>query len=297
MMRALTRSSCSQRRINSTETLARRADLIGRFVSVFFAPGSIGLVREGPEKRRRFVDQGLVSIDPEYLDRLQAYNRSLRQKASLLRELRQGNVGGSQARQEIVAWNREMASQAAAVCLGRADYASLISPFIAKSYNEIARESFPLDFVYKPCLRGVTQRPTQADFEKEILAELSYIMEDEIRRGRPLSGPHMDDFEVRLAGLNLRAFGSQGETRTAAISLILAQSDALFQRKQVRPVLFFDDIFSELDRERSRQLQEKSICEHQVFIATARREDVNDWRPEDSKAWEISRGRVESVAW
>ena len=137
---------------------------------------------------------------------------------------------------------------------------------------------------------------SEGNLEREILAEFDYIVEDEIRRGRPLSGPQMDDFEVRLTGLDLRTFGSQGETRTAAISLILAQSDVLFALRNVRPVLFFDDIFSELDRERSRQLQEQSIRDHQIFIATARSEDVAGWQPPGMRVWEVKRGKLECVA-
>jgi DNA replication and repair protein RecF len=104
----------------------------------------------------------------------------------------------------------------------------------------------------------------------------------------------LDDFEIRLGGqegLDLRTFGSQGETRSAAIALILARSDALHRRLRVRPVLFLDDIFSELDRERSRRLQEMSASLHQVFIATARPDDIADWRPEGRKAWRVEAGR------
>ncbi len=118
-------------------------------------------------------------------------------------------------------------------------------------------------------------------------------MGSEIQRGRPLTGPQLDDFEVRLGGtdgLDLRTFGSQGETRTAAIALILARSDALHRRRQVRPVLFLDDIFSELDRERSRRLQEMTTRLHQVFIATARPDDIVDWRPEGMRAWRVNAG-------
>ena len=94
----------------------------------------------------------------------------------------------------------------------------------------------------------------------------------------------------------MRTFSSQGETRTAAISLILAQSDIFYQMRHVRPVLFFDDIFSELDRQRAQQLQEWSSQYHQVFVATARREDVAGWQPEGLRAWEVKQGEFEAVA-
>jgi DNA replication and repair protein RecF len=101
-----------------------------------------------------------------------------------------------------------------------------------------------------------------------------------------------DDFGVRLGDRDLRVFGSQGETRTAAISLILAQSEVVFQRRRARPVLFLDDIFSELDRDRARRLQERCARDHQIFIATARADDVAGWNPERSRQWLVEDGRL-----
>jgi len=97
---------------------------------------------------------------------------------------------------------------------------------------------------------------------------------------------------VRLGDRDLRTFGSQGETRTAAIALILAQSDLLYQSLRIRPVLFFDDIFSELDRQRAQRLQELTVEDHQVFVATARWDDIADWRPAGARIWTVESGRV-----
>jgi DNA replication and repair protein RecF len=115
-------------------------------------------------------------------------------------------------------------------------------------------------------------------------------MDTEIKRGRSLRGPQLDDFEVRLDGLDLRVFGSQGESRAAAIALILARSEVLHQKRRIRPVIFFDDIFSELDSERAHRLQEMASGLHQVFIATARPQDVSGWAPEGMKTWSVAAG-------
>ena len=135
----------------------------------------------------------------------------------------------------------------------------------------------------------------KVQIEAEISSELNYIIQDEIQRGRPLLGPQLDDFEVRLSGLDLRVYGSQGETRTAAVSLILARGDVLFERRKIRPVLFFDDIFSELDRDRSRRLQKMASRLHQVFIATARPDDVEGWNPDQMKLWRVTDGSISEI--
>ncbi len=277
-------------------SIMRRAELVGRLTTVFFSPESIALVQGGPEKRRRFADQGVASVDRFYLEQLRSCQRVLRQKARLLQEMKKGRVSAREGRREIEVWNRELAHHTVPVCRGRAAYARRIGPHAARTYAELAGEKVALEFVYKPGLEPAREGEENENLEKDILGIFDYIVEDEIRRGRPISGPQMDDFVVRLAGRELRAFGSQGENRTAAIALILAQSDVVFQMRYIHPVLFFDDIFSELDRSRSRRLQELSIQRHQIFIATARAQDVVGWQPHGMRIWEVKQGRLEAVA-
>jgi DNA replication and repair protein RecF len=274
------------------QAVRRRSELVGQLVTVFFSPDSIGLVRGGPDNRRRFVDQGLAGFDKNHLTHLQAHLRALRQKTRLLRDLKSGGQSAWNGRCEVEAWNRKLAHHAAPICQGRATFARRVEPHARQAYVNLAAHSTTLEFTYKPSLELDFSGRESVELEKEILAVFDYIMEDELRRGRPLSGPQMDDFEVRLAGRDLRIFGSQGETRTAALSLIMAQSDVVFEMRRVRPILFFDDIFSELDRNRSRRLQEQTSQWHQIFIATARSEDVTGWQPEGLRVWEVKKGKV-----
>jgi len=280
------------------EPVSRRADLVGKLATVFFNPDSIALVRGGPQNRRQFADQGQAEIDPIYLASLSAFNRTLKQKSGLLRHMRKGLVNQRKGREELHVWNMELATHAAVICQGRQEYALLVSPFAQNCHQQLTEIDSLFEFVYHPnlktaqnCLLNAPEKQlNKSEIEAEILSEFDYIMGDEIQRGRPLAGPQLDDFEVRFAGLDLRVYGSQGETRTAAVSLILARGDVLFKRRQIRPVLFFDDIFSELDRERSRRLQEMASRLHQVFIATARRDDVEGWNPDQLKAWQVTHG-------
>ena len=274
----------------------RRADLVGVFCSVVFSPESIGLIRGGPDRRRRFLDQGLCTLDPDYLRHWQAYSRASRQKAMVLKDMRQGRRPPDSGRRELQAWNRELAAHGTPILQARAEYCKLLEPFAAEIHGELAGGVGVLDMAYKPGLQGWDSLSESVDLERDILAQFDYIREVEIRRGRPLRGPQFDDCEIRLDGHDVRTFGSQGENRTAAIALILAQSEVVFRKRRIRPVLFFDDIFSELDRGRARQLQERSVQRHQVFIATARMDDVAGWRPEGLKIWEIHGGRCEVVA-
>lgn len=280
------------------EPLKQRADLVGRLVTVVFNPDTIGLVRGAPQLRRQFADQGMAELDPLYLAHLGACQRVLKQKAGLLHDLRRGFGGNGRGRAELVAWNRELAAHAAAVCRGRATYARLLEPPLRAAHRELTGAPADLSCDYRPRLeaaqkaliKGGGEMPPDDDLAGAIFAEIDYIMDSEIRRGRPLAGPQFDDFTLAVEGVDLRVYGSQGQTRTAAIAMILARSDVLFGQRRLRPVLFLDDIFSELDRERARRLQEMSSREHQVFIATARPDDVAGWRPPGLRAWRVARG-------
>ncbi len=286
------------------EIVSRRADLVGRLSTIFFNPDSISLVRGGPRNRRQFVDQSQAEIDPLYMAGLSAFNRTLKQKNGLLRDFKRRLVSYNQVKDELKAWNSELASQAAVICLGRYEYSRQISPFAASCHQQLTNEALKLKFVYQSNLKSVqkiiSEDPEKLsnkdEIEAEISTELNYIKEDEIQRGRPLLGPQLDDFEVKLSGLDLRVYGSQGETRTAAVSLILARGDVLFEKRNIRPVLFFDDIFSELDRERSLRLQEMASRLHQVFIATARQDDVQGWLPEQMKLWNMEHGILTEIS-
>jgi len=281
------------------DLVPRRADLIGHLITVFFWPESVDLVRGAPELRRRFADQGLSSLDHDYMTALGAYQRGLRQKARLLRDIRRGFRRESGVREELSAWNRDLSGHARIIGQGRHRWSADLAPHATAAYSLLSRCDLPLTIAYHPRLTSLDHLDPGAagvQLERDILAEFDYIMPEEIRRGRPLTGPHLDDFSVRLGDLDLRVYGSQGETRSAAIAMILAQSEVVHQRRRARPVLFLDDIFSELDRDRARRLQERCARDHQVFIATARQDDVADWRPDRLRSWQVEDGKLTIIA-
>ncbi len=288
-----------RRMVLDGQPVARRVDLVGRLLVVVFDPPAVALASGAPELRRRFADQGLCAVSRAYLEDLQGYVRALRQKGQLLREMRRGGGwagAGASTWRELAAWNRELARRAAPLCESRSAYARALAPAAAAAYGAIGGGTSSLEIGYKPGLEACRGGGFGKDLQAEILAEFDYIGEVEARRGRPLAGPHLDDFEILLAGVSLRKYGSQGELRSAAIALKLAQAEVIHSQKNVRPVLFFDDIFSELDPERARRLQQMCSAEHQLLIATARRDDVSGWRPEGLKVWRVRAGRIEAMA-
>jgi len=275
------------------EVLARKLDLVGRLPTVVYDPQTVELVRGGPVNRRRFLDAGLSGLDRDYLQHLRRYQLALRHKQRLLRDLRGGFRPAPGLRADLEIWNREMAEHAAPLLAERVLYVRELAAAAARVHTELTGQPEDLQLIYSQGIDIDQKECAEADLKGEILRVFDYIVEDEIKRGRSLAGPHTDDVEIRLDEVCLRTFGSQGETRSAAIALKLAQGELVFRKRQTRPVLFFDDIFSELDKERSRQLQDMTSRDHQIFIATARAEDVQEWCPGRAKRWMVRDGRIE----
>lgn len=278
------------------EAVVRKSDLVGLLQTVVFDPQTVELVRGGPEARRRWLDGAVSGVDAPYLRHLQAYNRALRHKSRLLGDVRKRLVPEAAARPDLETWNAELALHAAPILRARARWLRDCGPAAAAAHADLAPEAGTLALAYAPQLATAADPAAEdldeAHFLREISGIFDYIGRDELRRGRCLAGPHMDDFEIALDGVPLRTFGSRGETRTAAVALKLAQAELVHRTRGVRPVLFFDDIFSELDKDRSRELQERTAADHQVFIATARNEDVAGWDPPGRRTWRIDAGRV-----
>jgi DNA replication and repair protein RecF len=277
------------------EVVHRKIDLVGRLAAVVYDPQTVHLVRGGPDGRRRYIDQGLCGLDRAYLDRLQDCLRILKQKGSLLRDVARGLRRPGSVREDLAAWNAELAAVSAPLIRARGEYVRDLEPLAGAWLAAFAGLSQRFEMVYEPGLRIDWKDREDGDLEREIGAVLDYIEGDEIRRGRCLVGPQLDDVDLRLEGVALRTFGSQGETRSAAIALKLAQGELIHRLRRIHPVLFFDDIFSELDQERSRHLQETAARDHQVIIATAREDDVAGWSPLDCRRWTVQAGRIEPL--
>lgn len=278
------------------EPVKRKSDLVGLLQTVVFDPQTVELVRGGPEARRRWLDGAVSGVDAAYLRHLQIYNRALRQKSRLLGDVRKRLTPAAAAGPDLAVWNAELAAHAAPIMRARALWLRDCSPAAGSAYADLAPGAGTLELAYRPQVAVTPDlaaaEADEAHFSREISGVFDYIGRDELRRGRCLAGPHMDDFDIALDGVALRTFGSRGETRTAAVALKLAQAELVHRTRGVRPVLFFDDIFSELDKDRSRELQERTAADHQVFIATARGEDVAGWDPPGRRTWRIVDGRV-----
>ena len=230
----------------------RATDIAGRFTAVVFDPGHLSLVKGGPEGRRRFMDAALCQLYPGYITTLRRYTRAVSQKNALLKQYRETPDAPSL----LEAFDAEMAAAGEEITRRRRDYLGLLGPLAESLYSEISsgKETLTLSFL-PTCEEG------------GLLQELRDSRAADIRAGFCTTGPHREDFETAIDGRSARSFGSQGQQRSVAIGLKLAEAATAKEVTGEHPVMLLDDVLSELDETRQMYLLSR-INDRQSFVTT-----------------------------
>ncbi len=221
------------------KSFRRGQDSLGDFAAVLFAPEDLLALKGAPAERRRILDLDLGQAAPAYRGAHVNYAKVLRQRNALLRNYEHP------PREMLAAWDAAWAKAAIALTALRSRLVEDAAPHLGRRSAEISG-SAPASLVYEPSLTG--------DTIDEALAQLTLRREEELRRRTSLLGPHRDDLRIEIDGRDLRLYGSQGEQRTALVAFKLAAVEVLSTRPGGAPVLLLDDVLSELDEGRRRNL-------------------------------------------
>ncbi|MBQ9988151.1 MAG: DNA replication/repair protein RecF [Clostridia bacterium] len=250
----LLKSNERKRILVSGLPIRRMSELMGHVQCVFFSPDDLMMVKGGPGLRRRFLDSSLCQLRPGYYLALSQYNAALMQRNALLRRERTAHSD-----QLLDAFDQTLAVSGARVVEHRRSFLSALNDLACVIHADIANGE-PLSLHY----RGLQ---AQGDITRALLDALQRSRTDDYRRCTTLVGPHRDDLVLSVAGLDARLFASQGQQRTAALSLKLAAAEAMKAESGLWPVLLLDDVFSELDQARRRGLIDR--IGGQALITTA----------------------------
>ena len=246
----------------STEINGIRKDagtpLVGRVRAVIFSPEHLLLVKEGPARRRNYIDTALCQLKPSYAPVLTAYRRALLQRNALLKDMSKS----SQLSDTLSVWDARIARLGAQVIKERMNLAERVAPGIAGIYEGISRGREKLAVKYSPSVKG---GDTVDGIEELFLHELSRTAASDARTGFTSVGPHRDDLEIEIDGISARAYGSQGQQRSAVLAMKLAEAQILTELSGEPPIVLLDDVMSELDRERQDYLL-NHLQGQQVFI-------------------------------
>ncbi len=239
------------------QRLARARDLLGALRVTVFSPDDLALVKDGPGDRRRFLDETLVSLHPRHDALQREVERILAQRNALLRQVA-GRLDESAAF-TLDVWDAKLAASGEALAAARAELVARLMPLIRTAYGTVA--SVPAGDV-------VVSTGYRPSWDGSLADALAAGRADDVRRAVTLVGPHRDELEIALAGLPTRTHASQGEQRCLALALRLAAHELVRTETGSAPVLLLDDVFSELDADRSEALL-SHLPVGQVVLASA----------------------------
>lgn len=255
--------------------IRKTSELLERIFIVVFSPEDLKIVKEDPEKRRKFTDRELCQIDPGYYSALSDYRKVLKQRNSYLKE-------SSVDPDVLDVWDTGLAKYGSRIIKKRRDFITDLDRISSGIHESISGGREKLSLKYEPDVSPDT------DFYQLLCDSRS----DDIRNRTTGHGPHRDDIKISADGIDLRKFGSQGQQRTAALSLKLSEIKLIEEETGEKPVLLLDDVLSELDNQRQSFLI-NSLGENQMFITTA---DISGKVVEAmpaGKIFRISAGEVE----
>lgn len=261
--------------------IKRAVELFGILNIVFFSPEDLNIIKNGPSERRRFIDMELSQLDKIYLDCLINYNKVVNQRNSLLKEY------AFSGREDIISsldiWDMQLVKYGNDVIKSREKFVKEINDLVKSIHTKLSGDREQLEIIYEPCVK-------EQDFESELVR----VRDRDLKFKCTNIGPHKDDICFLINGMDVRKYGSQGQQRTAALSLKLAEIELVKQIIHDTPVLFLDDVLSELDSRRQNFLLD-SIGNIQTMITCTGLDEFINNRFSINKIFKVVNGTVSSM--
>lgn len=261
------------------QKLKKAADLLGLCNVVFFSPEDLGIIKNGPSERRRFVDMELCQLDSFYLYNLNNYNKIVNQRNKLLKDM----IMNSSLQETLSIWDMQLVSFGSKMIERRILFVEQLNEIIYEIHKRLTGGREEIKIVYEPNV-------SIEDFESRLKGSQMRDIKAKITS----VGPHRDDFCFMVDGIDIRRYGSQGQQRTAALSLKLAEIELVKKITGDTPILLLDDVLSELDCKRQNQLL-GSIGEIQTIITCTGMEEFVNNRFEIDRIFKVCEGKAECM--
>lgn len=236
------------------------SQITGSFCAVVFSPDHLTLIKNGPEERRSFIDAALCQIRPNYALVLSRYKKLLNERNALLKDIPRHR----KLEDTLDIWNERLAAEGSLLAVYRTGYIRRLRKYAGQFYEGISDGREKLDIEYIMNSR-TAETADQETIKNDLLQMLRRNQSEDIYCGYTTAGVHRDDLSVRINGKEARSYGSQGQQRSAVLSLKLAEASVLGDEKGEKPVILLDDVLSELDASRQDYLLRR-LSGMQVFI-------------------------------
>ncbi|QDX91901.1 DNA replication/repair protein RecF [Brevibacillus laterosporus] len=274
-------------KINGLEQ-KKLSNYIGSLNVVLFAPEDLAIVKGAPAQRRRFLDMEIGQVSPTYIYHLSNYNKVLAQRNQLLKDLA---MKKSSQVDLMAIWNTQLADLTVKLLKKRFEFITKLEQWAQEIHAGITngKEKLSLHYVNSS---PVTKGMKEEEALQTLLAAYEEIFEREKMRGSTLIGPHRDDFSLLVNEMDVQSFGSQGQQRTTALSLKLAEIELIKQEVGEYPILLLDDVLSELDEHRQTLLLETIQDKIQTFVTTTGVEGLKHQVLQQATRFNVQEGTI-----
>lgn len=254
------------------------SDLMGIFNIVIFSPEDLKIVKESPSYRRRFIDIELCKLNKKYYYSLVQYNKVLNDRNSALRKW-------SKDKNIIDIYDIQMSKFGSFIIKERLKYIQKLNEKGNIIHKDITSDNEEIELKYITPVRDIN------NIESNLLNLLSESREKDLEKGMTSIGPHRDDFSININNIDTRKFGSQGQQRTAVLSIKFASLEIIKEQSGEYPVLLLDDVLSELDLNRQKYIL-NSIKKVQTIVTCTGIFDIKDYLDDDVKMYHVKNGTV-----
>ncbi|HEY4599846.1 MAG TPA: DNA replication/repair protein RecF [Cerasibacillus sp.] len=268
----------------------RLSDYIGALNVVMFAPEDLALVKGSPQHRRRFIDMELGQIQPTYIYHLGQYQKILRQRNHLLKQLQRRKHDDYMM---LTILTEQLVEHAATILERRFKFLERLREWSHEIHLQISRQKEQLEITYVPTI-NVLEKANKGKIETIYMEKFRDIQEQEIERGTTLVGPHRDDLAFIVNGRDVQTYGSQGQQRTTALSIKLAEIELIKNEINEYPVLLLDDVLSELDDYRQSHLLHTIQGKVQTFVTTTTVDGIHHDTLNKATIFHVSQGQIQT---
>lgn len=283
----VSRTEKKQIKVNTIRQ-SKLADLMGQLNVVLIEPQDVEIVRGEPGNRRRFMNLEISQVQPQYCHLLVGYKRVLEQRNKLLKDIQ----GRRSMEGMLDVWNEQLVAYASKILERRLNFIERISVLARKIHSEVTEGNEVLDMAYSCSVELGTAR-TGDELAAVIAEGIEEVRAEEVRRGVTLIGPQRDDLVITLNGVPTRVYGSQGQQRSVALSLRMAELELMEETAHEPPVVLLDDVMTDLDEERRAHIFEMTRGRCQTFITAASSRVFDQEFLDTGKTYRVSEGKVD----
>ena len=276
-------------KINHLEQ-SRLSEYIGQMNVVMFAPEDLNVVKGSPQIRRRFIDMEIGQISPVYLHDLLTFQKILKQRNHLLK----ANQGRASLANDVMfdVYTEQYIQAAVKIIRKRYEFMELLQDWAEPIHAGISQGKEKLVIKYR-AVSGMETEWSAEEMTAHLEKKLAEAKQREIERGVTLVGPHRDDLQFLVNDYDVQVYGSQGQQRTTALSLKLAEIELIKQETKEAPILLLDDVLSELDDYRQSHLLNTIQGEVQTFVTTTSVDGIHHETIKNAEMFHVKQGTIE----